>query len=80
MPAGDAHFDARSRGPAACEKIVQSIVDADTAPAKVASFERLVRKTDISSDPVQRRRQLDDNRGFGYGCTQTCGRLSCRMF
>jgi len=53
-------------GPAAllrAKRIVQSIVDADTAPAKVASFERLV-KTDISNDPAQRGRQLDDNPGL----------------
>jgi 6-phosphogluconolactonase/glucosamine-6-phosphate isomerase/deaminase len=45
------------------KRIVQSIVDADTAPAKVASFERLV-KTDISDDPAQRARQLDENPGL----------------
>jgi 6-phosphogluconolactonase/glucosamine-6-phosphate isomerase/deaminase len=53
-------------GPAAilgAKRIVQSIVDADTAPGKVASFARLV-ETRISDDPVVRGRQLDENPGL----------------
>ena len=50
-------------GPAAilsANRIVQSIVDADTAPAKVASFDRFI-KTEIADDPDTRARQLDEN-------------------
>ena len=53
-------------GPAAilrASKIVQSIVDADTAPAKVPSFDRLV-KTIISDQPQARARQVDENPGL----------------
>jgi hypothetical protein len=53
-------------GPAAilgARKIVQSIVDADTAPAKVASFDRLI-KTVIANEPQTRARQLDENPGL----------------
>jgi len=53
-------------GPAAflrSRKIVQSIVDADTAPAKVASFDRLV-KTMISDQPQARALQVDENPGL----------------
>lgn len=53
-------------GPASilrARRIVQSIVDAATAPGKVASFERLI-KTDISNDPSVRARQLDENPGL----------------
>jgi 6-phosphogluconolactonase/glucosamine-6-phosphate isomerase/deaminase len=53
-------------GPAAileARRIVQSIVDAGTAPGKVASFDRLI-KTEISDDPQQRARQLDENPGL----------------
>jgi len=53
-------------GPAAilrASKIVQSIVDADTAPAKVPSFDRLV-KTIISDQPQVRARQVDENPGL----------------
>lgn len=42
------------------DRIVQSIVDADTAPAKVASFDRFI-KTEIANDPDTRARQLDEN-------------------
>jgi 6-phosphogluconolactonase/glucosamine-6-phosphate isomerase/deaminase len=45
------------------KRIVQSIVDAATAPGKVASFDRLI-KTEISNDPVERARQLDENPGL----------------
>jgi hypothetical protein len=45
------------------KRIVQSIVDADTAPAKVASFDRLI-KTEISNDPAERARQLEENPGL----------------
>src|SRR5882724_892459 len=53
-------------GPAAvlgAKRIVQSIVDADSAPAKIQSFERLI-KTDLADDPETRRRQLDENPGL----------------
>jgi 6-phosphogluconolactonase/glucosamine-6-phosphate isomerase/deaminase len=53
-------------GPAAilrARRIVQSIVDAATAPGKVASFERLI-KTEISNDAVTRAEQLDQNPGL----------------
>ena len=53
-------------GPAAiirAKRIVQSIVDAGTAPAKVASFERFI-KTEISGDPQTRAQQLDENPGL----------------
>jgi 6-phosphogluconolactonase/glucosamine-6-phosphate isomerase/deaminase len=53
-------------GPAAilnAKRIVQSIVDADTAPAKPASYRRLI-ETEIASDPETRLRQLDDNPGL----------------
>lgn len=53
-------------GPAAiirAKRIVQSIVDADTAPAKVASFERFI-KTEIAGDSQTRAQQLDENPGL----------------
>jgi 6-phosphogluconolactonase/glucosamine-6-phosphate isomerase/deaminase len=53
-------------GPAAilrAKRIVQSIVDAGTAPGKVASFDRLI-KTEISDDPSERARQLNENPGL----------------
>jgi 6-phosphogluconolactonase/glucosamine-6-phosphate isomerase/deaminase len=53
-------------GPAAilrARRVVQSIVDASTAPGKVASFVRLV-TTEISSDPDERARQVDENPGL----------------
>jgi 6-phosphogluconolactonase/glucosamine-6-phosphate isomerase/deaminase len=53
-------------GPAAilrARRIVQSIVDAGTAPGKVASFERLI-KTEISNDAAVRAQQLDQNPGL----------------
>lgn len=53
-------------GPAAilgAKKIVQSIVDASTAPAKRESFARLI-ETEISTDPVTRESQLDENPGL----------------
>ena len=53
-------------GPAAilnARRIVQSIVDADTAPAKRASFQRLI-ETEISRDYETRARQLDENPGL----------------
>lgn len=53
-------------GPAAilsATRIVQSIVDADTAPAKPASYRRLI-GTDIADDPDTRQRQLDENPGL----------------
>jgi 6-phosphogluconolactonase/glucosamine-6-phosphate isomerase/deaminase len=53
-------------GPAAilrARRIVQSIVDAETAPAKPACYKRL-RETEISSDAETRARQLDENPGL----------------
>ncbi|HXD52958.1 MAG TPA: hypothetical protein VN689_13750, partial [Burkholderiales bacterium] len=53
-------------GPAAilrARRIVQSIVDAGTAPGKVASFERLI-KTEISNEAAVRAQQLDQNPGL----------------
>ena len=53
-------------GPAAilnARRIVQSIVDADTAPAKPASYRRLI-ETEIASDAEIRQRQLDENPGL----------------
>lgn len=53
-------------GPAAilgAKRIVQSIVDASTAPAKVASFRRLI-ETELSPDSDELERQLDENPGL----------------
>ena len=53
-------------GPAAilgAKKIVQSIVDASTAPAKRESFARFV-STELSSDATEREKQLDENPGL----------------
>jgi len=53
-------------GPAAvlgAKRIVQSIVDADSAPAKVESFDRFI-KTEIADDAETRSRQLDENPGL----------------
>jgi 6-phosphogluconolactonase/glucosamine-6-phosphate isomerase/deaminase len=53
-------------GPAAIlesRRIVQSIVDASTAPAKRQSYRRLL-DTEISDDASERARQLDENPGL----------------
>ena len=53
-------------GPAAitrARRIVQSIVDADTAPAKCASFKRFI-ETEIANDLSARARQLNENPGL----------------
>ena len=53
-------------GPAAilgARRIVQSIVDASTAPAKRESYRRLL-ATEISAEPAERARQLDENPGL----------------
>ena len=53
-------------GPAAIlesRRIVQSIVDASTAPAKRQSYRRLL-DTEISDAPEERARQLDENPGL----------------
>jgi hypothetical protein len=53
-------------GPAAilsARRVVQSIVDASTAPAKRESYKRLL-ETEISADPLERARQLDENPGL----------------
>ncbi|HMG76314.1 MAG TPA: hypothetical protein VK582_22765 [Pyrinomonadaceae bacterium] len=44
-------------------RIVQSIVDADTAPAKPASYRRLIER-EIADDLETRQRQLDENPGL----------------
>lgn len=44
-------------------RIVQSVVDASTAPAKRASYRRLL-ETEISADPAERAAQLDENPGL----------------
>jgi 6-phosphogluconolactonase/glucosamine-6-phosphate isomerase/deaminase len=53
-------------GPAAilgARRVVQSIVDASTAPAKRASYRRLL-ETQISDEPEERAAQLDRNPGL----------------
>lgn len=53
-------------GPAAilgARRIVQSIVDASTSPAKPASYKRLL-ETELSEDTAERARQLDENPGL----------------
>jgi 6-phosphogluconolactonase/glucosamine-6-phosphate isomerase/deaminase len=53
-------------GPAAiiaARRIVQSIVDASTAPAKRESYRKLL-STEISPDPKEREKQLDANPGL----------------
>ena len=53
-------------GPAAilsAKKIVQSIVDASTAPAKRASFKRVL-ETELSNDQTELEKQLDENPGL----------------
>jgi 6-phosphogluconolactonase/glucosamine-6-phosphate isomerase/deaminase len=53
-------------GPAAilgARRIVQSIVDASTAPAKRACYRRVL-ETEISDDAGERARQLDENPGL----------------
>ena len=53
-------------GPAAilgAKRIVQSIVDASTAPGKVASFKRMI-ETEISDEPEIAARQCDENPGL----------------
>ncbi|PYS98636.1 MAG: hypothetical protein DMF65_10140 [Acidobacteria bacterium] len=53
-------------GPAAilgARRIVQSIVDASTAPAKRESYRRVL-EAEISDDPQERARQLDENPGL----------------
>jgi len=53
-------------GPAiilSAKRIVQSIVDADTAPAKRASYRRVI-ETKIADDGDARARQLDENPGL----------------
>lgn len=53
-------------GPAAilsAKRIVQSIVDASTAPGKVSSFKRLI-ETELSNDEAELARQVDENPGL----------------
>lgn len=44
-------------------RVVQSIVDADTAPAKKASFQRVL-ETEISNDLAERAAQMNENPGL----------------
>jgi 6-phosphogluconolactonase/glucosamine-6-phosphate isomerase/deaminase len=58
--------DILTLGPAAIlgsRRVVQSIVDARTAPAKRASFRRVL-ETQISTNPDQRAAQMDENPGL----------------
>ena len=53
-------------GPAAilrARRVVQSIVDASTAPAKRACYRRVL-ETEMASDPEERAHQLDENPGL----------------
>lgn len=53
-------------GPAAilkARRIVQSIVDASTAPGKPESYRRVL-ETDIAADPAERATQVDENPGL----------------
>ncbi len=53
-------------GPAAilgAKKIVQSIVDASTAPGKIPSFKRLI-ETKLSNDEIELAKQCDENPGL----------------
>ncbi len=53
-------------GPAAilsAKRIVQSIVDASTAPGKVPSFKRMI-ETELSTDSAELARQVDENPGL----------------
>ncbi len=53
-------------GPAAilgAKRIVQSIVDASTAPAKRASYRRMI-EAQLSEETAERAKQLDDNPGL----------------
>ena len=53
-------------GPAAilgAKRIVQSVVDAATAPGKRASYRRVM-ETEIADDPETRARQLNENPGL----------------
>lgn len=63
MPIRDAYFDPGASSYSEGKKIVQSIVDASTAPGKRESYRRVL-ETDISNDPVQRAAQLDENPGL----------------
>ena len=45
------------------KKIVQSIVDASTAPAKRASFKRMI-ETELSGDASELEKELDQNPGL----------------
>ena len=45
------------------KKIVQSILDASTAPGKRESYRRVL-ETEISTDPMERTAQLDENPGL----------------
>lgn len=45
------------------KRVVQSIVDASTAPAKVASFKKLL-ETNLSDDKEELARQIDENPGL----------------
>ncbi|MGJ5642907.1 hypothetical protein [Formosa sp. S-31] len=53
-------------GPAAilkAKKVVQSVVDADSAPAKIKTYAKVL-NTKISSDPIEAEKQLNENPGL----------------
>lgn len=53
-------------GPAAilsAKRIIQSIVDASTAPGKIPSFKRMI-ETELSTDETELERQVDENPGL----------------
>jgi 6-phosphogluconolactonase/glucosamine-6-phosphate isomerase/deaminase len=45
------------------DRVVQSVVDAETAPAKKVTYRRVM-ETEIATDPEARSRQLDENPGL----------------
>ncbi len=60
-------------GPAAilgAKRIVQSIVDASTAPGKKPSFKRMI-ETELSDDRDELQRQCDENPGCLDACIRT---------
>jgi 6-phosphogluconolactonase/glucosamine-6-phosphate isomerase/deaminase len=64
-------------GPAAilrARRVVQSVVDAATAPAKRRTFRRVL-ETEIASDPAERARQLDENPGLWVRLHPNCRSL-----
>lgn len=56
------------------KRVVQSIVDASTAPAKVASFKKLV-ETELSNDTETLAKQIDENPGLLVRLHSNCRTL-----